>query len=261
MSHRLTRFGIALFGAAALAGSMFLVTSSGTASAAASSPLIGVRSATQRAGTESLNWSGYTIPGTFTGISGSWTVPTVTPSPTPTYSSTWIGIDGVSDRSLIQTGTESDFVNGSPRSYAWWEILPAAETVIPLLPVNPGDRMSATITRNPGKAKVWTITIADTTSGSSYSISEVYKGHATSAEWIEERPELGRSLATLADYGRVTFSRLTANGADPELTTTDAISMLNNTESGVISTPSNPSALGDTFSVAYGSAAPATPAG
>ena len=43
------------------------------------------------------------------------------------YSSSWIGIDGLANRDLIQTGTDSDYVDGSPHYDAWWEILPAAE--------------------------------------------------------------------------------------------------------------------------------------
>ena len=64
---------------------------------------------------------------------------------------------------LIQTGTEADYYNGSAHYTAWWEILPAAATVIPSITVRPGDRMTASITK--GSGSDWTITITDTTNG------------------------------------------------------------------------------------------------
>ena len=57
---------------------------------------------------ETYNWSGYVDTGpTFTAVSAQWAVPTVQPSQSAQYSSTWIGIDGYvnGDTSLIQTGT------------------------------------------------------------------------------------------------------------------------------------------------------------
>ena len=76
---------------------------------------------------ESTNWSGYVDVGTgarFTGISGSWTVPTVGPSPS-SASSTWVGIDGDTNASLIQAGTEQDWGPQGVLYYAWYEMLPA----------------------------------------------------------------------------------------------------------------------------------------
>jgi len=232
-------------------------------SVATSAPIIRVRAFVQHAATASTNWSGYGIAGSFTSVSGSWTVPTVAPSTVPTYSSTWIGIDGLANRNLIQTGTESDFVNGHARYDAWWEVLPAAEKVIVSVPVNPGDHVSASIARTTGKnaGKKWTIVLTDTTSSTSFSFTRSYRGPGSSAEWIQERPQLGRTLSSLASYGSVTFSGITANGTDPRLTAAAAISMVSSTGTQVISAPSAPSALGDAFSVAFGALAPAAPPG
>src|SRR5439155_9890833 len=138
------------------------------------------------AGWASSNWSGYARAGSFTRVSGAWVVPSVASSRKATYSSQWVGIDGFNNSSLIQTGTEADFYNGSAHYGAWWEILPAAETVIPSITVHPGDHMSATITK--GSGNNWTISISDTTRGTSFTTSKTYAGHGTSAEWIEEAP-------------------------------------------------------------------------
>ena len=52
-------------------------------------------------GNQSVNWSGYAEPGSFTSIGGSWTVPAVSAPPgATTYASTWIGVDGFANRDL-----------------------------------------------------------------------------------------------------------------------------------------------------------------
>ncbi len=103
-----------------------------------------------QAGWASSNWSGYAKTGTFTRATGSWVVPAAGPTHNATYSSAWVGIDGFNNGSLIQTGTESDYYNGSAHYAAWWEILPAAETVIPSITVHAGDHMSASVVKGSG---------------------------------------------------------------------------------------------------------------
>ena len=256
-SHR--RAGITALGVGVLVAAVCSVVPSASAATTSAGPLIRVRAVAQHLSTASSNWSGYAIGGTYRSVTGSWTVPSVVPSGPTAYSSTWIGVDGMADRDLIQTGTESDYVNGHVQYDAWWEILPASEKVIATLPVDPGDRMTASITS--GARSRWTIVISDVTTGRSFTHVRTYHGPGASAEWVEERPELGRTLATLADYGSVTFTGLTANGVDPHLASGSAISMVNNLGTAVISAPSVPSASGAAFSVAYGPHAPPAPAG
>ena len=211
-------------------------------------------------GNKSTNWSGYGESGTFTSVGGTWTVPAATVSAGATeYSSTWVGIDGLANQYLIQTGTESDVVDGVAHYDAWTEVLPRAERVIARMPVSPGNVMTASISQVAGRK--WTITLTDTSTGVSHSSSRNYRGPGASAEWIEERPQIGHALATLAPYGSVTFTGLTADGGAPHLVAADAISMVANSGAPVISTPSALSATGRSFTVAYGAAAPAAPAG
>jgi hypothetical protein len=211
---------------------------------------------TSALGWSSSNWSGYAITGSgFSSITGQWKVPGVSRSRKATYSSNWVGIDGFNNSSLIQTGTESDYYSGSAHYDAWWEILPAAETVIPSMTVSPGDTMSATITKGSGSS--WTITIHDTTRGTSFSTVQTYTGAQTSAEWIEEAPSVGGRVAPLANYGTATFDPGTVNGGNPGLVTGDGGAMV---QKGVqVSTPSNPDSDTDGFSARYGSTAPAPP--
>ncbi|HEV2216153.1 MAG TPA: G1 family glutamic endopeptidase [Candidatus Dormibacteraeota bacterium] len=208
-------------------------------------------------GWASSNWSGYAITGSgFTSVTGSWTVPTVSATSKATYSSTWIGIDGFNNSSLIQTGTEQDYFNGSAHYNAWWEILPAAETPIGSITVHPGDKFSASVTRNSGSS--WTITISDKTNGQSFTTVQSYGGPGTSAEWIQEAPTVGGRIANLAHYGQTTFDPGTVNGASPRLTGSEGGVMIQHRSQ--VSTPSSPDGDTDGFSVAYGSTQPAPPA-
>ena len=210
-----------------------------------------------QAGWASSNWSGYAKTGTFTRATGSWVVPAAGPTHNATYSSAWVGIDGFNNGSLIQTGTESDYYNGSAHYAAWWEILPAPETVIPSITVHPGDHMSASITK--GTGSTWTISITNTTRNQSFSIQRTYTGPGTSVEWVEEAPTVGGHIATLAHYTSPdTFDPGTANGGNPGLTAADGGVMIQKHRQ--VSTPSVPDGDTDGFNMAYGSSAPAPPA-
>jgi hypothetical protein len=212
--------------------------------------------AARNAGWASSNWSGYARTGTYTRVTGGWVVPSVASSRKATYSSQWVGIDGFNNSNLIQTGTEADYYNGSAHYAAWWEILPAAETVIPSITVRPGDHMTASITK--GSGSTWTITITDTTTSKSFSTVKTYTGPGTSAEWIEEAPSVGGRIAPLARYSSPDrFDPGTANGRNPGLTVADGGVMIQ--KNVQVSTPSRPDGDTDGFNMAYGSTAPAAP--
>jgi hypothetical protein len=209
-------------------------------------------------GWASSNWSGYAVTGsTYSDITGQWTVPTVQPTKGSTYSSSWVGIDGFNNSSLIQTGTEQDYASGKAQYYAWWEILPAAETAISsaAYPVSPGDTMNASI-QNDGNGK-WTITLTDTTQKWMFTTQQAYSGPASSAEWIEEAPTIGGHVATLAHYGLTAFDPGTVNGGSPDLITHDGGVMIQHLTQ--VSTPSVPDTGGDGFAIQYGSTSPSAP--
>lgn len=203
------------------------------------------------------NWSGYAVTGRgFTAVTGHWRVPQVT-GPLrggARFSASWVGIDGDTDGDLIQAGTEQDWIDGGAFYQAWWEILPEDESPIPSIAVHPGDAMTVSITK---AAPKWVITVTDATTGQSFTTTQYYFGPGTSAEWIQERPEVGDGLAALADYGTVTFDQGTVDGVDPDFTTSDEIVMVKGGRR--ISTPSAPDSTADGFAVAYGAAAPPVP--
>jgi Peptidase A4 family len=221
-------------------------------------PRISVKGAGDRAaGWASSNWSGYAVTGSgYKSVTAQWKVTAVARSRKATYSSEWVGIDGYNNSDLIQTGTEADYYNGAAHYDAWWEILPAAETVIPSISVQPGDVMTASI--NKGTGSSWTIKITDTRTNASFTTTQAYTGPQTSAEWIEEAPTVGGRVATLANYGLATFDPGTANGGNPLLNASEGGVMV---QKGVqVSTPSNPDADTDGFNAAYGATAPLPPA-
>jgi hypothetical protein len=212
------------------------------------------RPAKRAAGWASSNWSGYAVTGSaYSSVTAKWVVPSVAASRKATYSSNWVGIDGYNNSDLIQTGTESDYYNGAAHYGAWWEILPAAETVIPSINIKPGDTVTASITKGSGSS--WKIVITD--GSQSFTTTQTYTGPQTSAEWIEEAPSVGGRVAPLANYSHTTFDPGTVNGGNPELTASEGGVMVQKRVQ--VSTPSDPDGDTDGFNIAYGATAPAPP--
>jgi hypothetical protein len=207
----------------------------------------------------SSNWSGYAvIGGGFTSVTGRWVVPTLTPSRSNTYSSSWVGIGGLFNSTMIQAGTEQDFVDGAAGYHVWWEILPAAQTAIPerTVKVRAGDAMTASISLPCGSAQ-WTITITDVTRNQSFTTRQAYNGQRTSAEWIEEATLVDGHIARLAHIGTAAFGPGTVDGADPAVVAGDGGVMVQLSDPE--STPSPPDSDMDGFTVQYGSATPVAP--
>jgi hypothetical protein len=208
-------------------------------------------SGAQFADVSSLNWAGLAETGaTYTGVSASWTVPTVQASVSQEVASSWIGIDGYSNSDLIQTGTEEDTVEGTTSYYAWWEILPAPET--PIFVVGAGDQMSAAVFQDPTPPNTWTIDITDHTRSESFSQDFAYSGPADSAEWIQEMTGTNPQYP-LANFGTANFTNLGYATPDPAGNTPTLIRMVNSLDH-TIAYPTIPGA--SDLTVTYG--APST---
>ena len=168
-------------------------------------------------------------------------------------SSQWIGIDGATNSSLIQTGTSSITQNGGTQYFAWYEILPAVSMEIGV--VSPGDDMQATIIQDsPG---LWTITILDNTSQNIFSNQFAYSGPASSADWIVEDPTVRRAghhqSPTSHPWPTLGPPRsATSESARPNVNSTGVtpIDMID-ASSNIIAYPSTLTASG--FTVTYGS--------
>jgi len=207
---------------------------------------------------QSNNWSGYYVTGgPFSSVSGTFNVPSLTTKRTADTAE-WVGLDGAvdGDPSLIQAGIEERYSTATKtaRFYAWWEILPATETMVPL-GVAAGDTVTVTIAEESAVGGMWQIAIVDDTNGQTYSTQQSYDGPATTAEWIVEAPtDVGTGdVLPLGHYTpNVTFSAVSAVGAEQALREVELVQ-----EGTVVSAPSPLDANG--FSVAFGAAAPPAP--
>jgi hypothetical protein len=209
----------------------------------------------------SSNWSGYAAGAAskITYASGNWVVPSV--GAVKGFSSSWVGVDGATNNHLIQTGTEQDFDGHNFIYRAWWEILPAPETIIPGLVIKPGDNMFGSVQDTSGNN--WVITLKDLTSGKSFSINKHYTGPGQSMEWIQEAPTGPGGILPLAHYTTTEFSNLLAalsfgSPFNPHIVYSSmAIEMIQHGK--VVSSPSKPNSAGNAFRVAYGPKAPPHP--
>ena len=160
----------------------------------------------------SLNWSGYAVQGggqRFNYVSDTFTEPTVTCTGFGLSDSEWVGLDGLSDQTVEQDGTGAACAGPgylTPYYRAWVEMYPQPSKSV--FAVAPGDVISASVKYGAG---TFTLTIADLTSGASYTETANCATCArSSAEWINERPAWCNSaqtkcaLSALADFSQTT---------------------------------------------------------
>jgi len=99
--------------------------------------------------TTSINWSGYavTAQAPFTDVSATWVQPAITCSGNEKYviTSNWVGLDGFTDQTVEQDGTDAKCFAASdtPKYQAWYEMYPAGS--VNVFGVQPGDTISASV--------------------------------------------------------------------------------------------------------------------
>ncbi len=163
--------------------------------------------------------------GAVTFVTGTWNVPGMTGVNEPynrnvncsdsdnTWydSSVWVGIDGLVDSTVEQTGTSSDCFYGQTTYYAWYEFYPSASESVPIT-VNAGDSIAASVTCSAGAQSgvagaYCTTTITDNTDHQSYTSPSTFVPGAllNSAEWIQESAYYNGFLA-LTDVNTLTFT-------------------------------------------------------
>ena len=165
----------------------------------------------QGQGLISTDWAGYIVSSDLknpqvVGINASWSVPRIGVFSSDAYSSAWIGIGGQSEKTLIQTGTEHDSVNGQEYYYVWYEMLPDTAVRIDTMSVSPGDVITASITLINSDMNQWAIRIHDVTNGQGFYRTFIYNSSRLSAEWIVERPHVNNQISLLANFGTLTFT-------------------------------------------------------
>ena len=197
----------------------------------------------------SSNWSGYSATGgSFTSVTGTWTVPTVATT-TSGADATWVGIGGITSNDLIQAGTQASVSNGEVAYDAWIEMLPASSKPVSLS-VNPGDSVTVSITQK--SALDWTISMKNNTTGGAYNTTVQYRSSNSSAEWVQEAPSVNRGTVPLDDFGTLKFNAASAvrDGSTFKLSALDpqAITMVNGARQA-LAVPSVIGADGSSFSV------------
>jgi len=164
----------------------------------------------------SQNWGGYAVASSLTApqsgvvsdVKGTWKVPSLSPSDSSrTYSSAWVGIDGYSDNTVEQIGTEQDLTPDGPDYYAWFEMYPKFGYRILNFPVEAGDTISAEVSYIGNNR--FKLTIVNVSQHVSFSINQRAKARRQSGEWIVEPPYSG-GILPLADFGTITFSDCSA---------------------------------------------------
>ena len=196
----------------------------------------------------SKNWSGYQVISARTHVAassaaGAWVVPKVS-SPNGAdvgFSSIWVGIGGscldasckVTDQSLIQLGTwQIASPSGQTDYFAWYEVLPAAEVMVPSLAITPGDKVTASLALQgnphpygagaPSSKQTWALAMTvQAPGGGTEHWSKIlsYDSSLGSAEWVTEGPSImcngNFDELPLAKYSSVTFSGIEENGYAP----------------------------------------------
>src|SRR5256885_6548950 len=152
----------------------------------------------------SSNWSGYAASGgTFTSVTATWTVPTVSATSSGA-DATWVGIGGLTSNDLIQAGTQAmGDGSGTVEYSSWIEMLPQSSPNVPLS-VSARGFVTRTVTQQHGHD--WLITMKNNKTNATYSVTVQYSSSNSSAEWVQKAPSVGLGLAPLAQFGTVQCS-------------------------------------------------------
>ena len=158
------------------------------------------------------NWAGYVADSTtYTSVSATWVQPKVTCSGTTDSDvAFWVGLDGYSDSTVEQLGTEAACVSGTVEYLAWYELYPAYPVDFSQA-VAAGDSITATVSAT--AKDVFTFTIKNTTKGWSKTVQSTdTSAERASAEIVLEAPASSGVLPI--GSGTVTYTDAKVNGAN-----------------------------------------------
>jgi Peptidase A4 family len=163
---------------------------------------------------QSTDWAGYAVssPSTpFTCVEATWIQPKIVCRETGLSAvAFWVGIGGVGQAGLVQTGTQTQCLGGTATIGAWHQSLPRERyATADDLPVAAGDRVHAQVLLVGRSA--YALTVENLTTGANFSVTSVNRNlDPTTAEWIVEAPTVGCptkcAVAVLPDFGTVTLS-------------------------------------------------------
>ena len=169
----------------------------------------------------SQNWAGYAVTGAhYQRVSGTWVVPTVHCTVgRKSYSGVWVGLGGfsTSSQAIEQIGTDQNCgKRGKTKYSAWYELIPD-DPVTVKMSIQPGDKVSASVTVSGHTVKLH---IKNRSRKTAFSATrQMSSPDVTSADWIVEAPsscdaQNNCSTVRLANFGAVPVASAfaTANG-------------------------------------------------
>ena len=194
---------------------------------------------------------------TFTSVSASWTVPTVSCQPGETsWAAQWPGIGDAT--TVQQDGTETDCDGGTPVYWAWYEMYGDAAVnngyaqALPSVtyPVSAGDAMTGSVSVS---GTTWLLSLVDATANWSFSTQFASPPGGLSqgsAEWLVEDPDgCVPQCQTLSQYTPVQYTAATAteNGQGGPISAFPATALQIEQNSTLLSAPGALDATGDGF--------------
>lgn len=160
----------------------------------------------------SNNWSGFAAYGDhFRFVTTTYSIPSLNcaVSPSGSFDSEWVGLDGYTSATVEQIGTDATCSGTTPEYFAFYEMYPSAS--VQFTGVSPGDSITASVFYSSSTGK-WNLKLVDNTAQAVLSQSLACPSGSTcnnaSAEIISEVPNGGPPAASLADYGTVGFTQI-----------------------------------------------------
>jgi hypothetical protein len=218
----------------------------------------------------SENWSGYAATGnngSFTSVSSTWVQPALNCAALPkinSYSAYWVGLDGFSDQTVEQIGTEANCINDTASYSAWFEMYPQNPYEVPFgMSIAPGNSITASVKYNPAAYTVirgrqrllsyasYSLTLTNNSTNKSYTakITSRYNYGRSSAEVITEAPYSNGTLP-LSDFGVVNYTNSLANNLPLGIFANLQEIVMDN-PAGMISTPSPFDSTNKNFNVTW----------
>jgi hypothetical protein len=161
------------------------------------------------------DWSGYADGNSenYSTVTAHWTEPTVTGCSTQsgdTMAAFWVGIDGYGSTSVEQDGSLAYCYQRKVYYYTWWEMYPSNGIQPVGTSVEPGDQITASVTRVGTK---YTLKVIDAKhTDNSFTENETCAKKTctnASAEWVAEAPTGTSGQYPLSDFGTWRISNAT----------------------------------------------------